>query len=98
MSSYSMKPAKYFYDKPLPKYLDPKTVLIYLLHPVGSLSSNNSSVEHRICSKLKGKEDFPRVIVGAFFGTLFNIEPRTVATLALTVRCLYYSDRSHPLW
>ncbi len=29
-----MRPAKYFYDKPLPKYLDPKTVLIYLPHPV----------------------------------------------------------------
>jgi hypothetical protein len=31
MHSFSMRPAKYFYDKPLPKYLDPKTVLIY--HP-----------------------------------------------------------------
>ncbi len=49
MPSFSMKPAKYFYNKPLPKYLDPKTVLIYLPHPVGSLSSNNFSVEHRIC-------------------------------------------------
>jgi hypothetical protein len=29
-----MRPAKYFYDKPFPKYLDPKTVLIYLPHPV----------------------------------------------------------------
>ncbi len=34
MHSFSMKPAKYFYDKPLPKYLDPKTVLIYRPHPV----------------------------------------------------------------
>jgi hypothetical protein len=35
MPSFSMRPAKYFYDKPLPKYLDPfKTVLIYLPHPV----------------------------------------------------------------
>jgi hypothetical protein len=34
MPSSSMRPAKYFYDKPLPKYLDPKTVLIYLPHPV----------------------------------------------------------------
>ncbi len=25
---------KYFYDKPLPKYLDPKIVLIYRPHPV----------------------------------------------------------------
>jgi hypothetical protein len=32
--SFSMRPAKYFYDKPLPKYLDPITVLIYLPHPV----------------------------------------------------------------
>ncbi len=32
--SFSMRPAKYFYGKPLPKYLDPKTVLIYLPHPV----------------------------------------------------------------
>ncbi len=34
MPSFSMRPAKYFYDKPLPKYLDPKTVLIYHPHPV----------------------------------------------------------------
>ncbi len=34
MPSFSMRPTKYFYDKPLPKYLDPKTVLIYLPHPV----------------------------------------------------------------
>ncbi len=34
MHRFSMRPAKYFYDKPLPKYLDPKTVLIYRLHPV----------------------------------------------------------------
>jgi hypothetical protein len=34
MPSFSMRPAKYFYDKPSPKYLDPKTVLIYLPHPV----------------------------------------------------------------
>jgi hypothetical protein len=34
MPSFSMRPAKYFYDNPLPKYLDPKTVLIYRPHPV----------------------------------------------------------------
>jgi hypothetical protein len=34
MHSFSMRPAKYFYDKPLPKYLDSKTVLIYRPHPV----------------------------------------------------------------
>jgi hypothetical protein len=34
MHSFSMRPAKFFYDKPLPKYLDPKTVLIYRPHPV----------------------------------------------------------------
>jgi hypothetical protein len=34
MPSFSMRLAKYFYDKPLPKYLDPKNVLIYLPHPV----------------------------------------------------------------
>ncbi len=34
MPSFSMRPSKYFYDKPLPKYLDPKTVLIYLQQPV----------------------------------------------------------------
>jgi hypothetical protein len=36
MSSFSMRPAKYFYDKLLPKYLYQKTVLIYLPHPVCS--------------------------------------------------------------
>jgi hypothetical protein len=34
MHSFSMRPAKNFHDKPLPKYLDPKTVLIYRPHPV----------------------------------------------------------------
>jgi hypothetical protein len=34
MLSFSMRPPQYFYDKPLPKYLDPKTVLIYCPHPV----------------------------------------------------------------
>jgi hypothetical protein len=29
-----MRPAKYFYDNPLLKYLDPKSVLIYRPHPV----------------------------------------------------------------
>jgi hypothetical protein len=33
MHSFSMRPAKYFYDNPLPNYLDPKTVLIYRPHP-----------------------------------------------------------------
>jgi hypothetical protein len=34
MHSFSMRPAKHFYDKPLPTYLDPKTFLIYPPHPV----------------------------------------------------------------
>jgi hypothetical protein len=34
MHSFSMRPAKYFNDKPLPNYIDPKTVLIYRQHPV----------------------------------------------------------------
>ncbi len=34
MLSFSMRPAKYFQYNPLPKYLDPKTVLIYRPHPV----------------------------------------------------------------
>ncbi len=34
MHSFSMRPAKYFYDNPLPNYLDPITVLIYRPHPV----------------------------------------------------------------
>ncbi len=36
MHSFSMRPAKYSYDKPLTKYLDSKTVLIYRPHPVYS--------------------------------------------------------------
>ncbi len=39
LHSFSMRPAKYFYDKPLSKYLDPKTVLIYRPHPVYSLTN-----------------------------------------------------------
>jgi hypothetical protein len=34
MHSFSERPLKYFYYEPLPKYLDPKTVLIYRPHPV----------------------------------------------------------------
>ena len=34
MPSFSIRPAKYSYDNPLPKFLDPKTVLIYRPHPV----------------------------------------------------------------
>ncbi len=34
MHSFLMRPAKYFYEKPLTKYLDSKTVLIYRPHPV----------------------------------------------------------------
>ncbi len=33
MHSFSMTPAKYFYNKPLPKYFDPKNVLIYRPQP-----------------------------------------------------------------
>ncbi len=33
MYSFAIRPAKYFYEKQLTKYLDPKTVLIYRLHP-----------------------------------------------------------------
>ncbi len=35
MPSFSMRPAKYSYCNLLPKYFDPKTVLIYRPHPVG---------------------------------------------------------------
>jgi hypothetical protein len=38
MHSFSMRPAKYFYDNPLPNNLDPKTVLIYRPHPVVPLT------------------------------------------------------------
>jgi hypothetical protein len=34
MHSFSMRPAKYFHYKPLPKYLNLKNVLIYCPHPV----------------------------------------------------------------
>ncbi len=34
MHSFLMRPAKYFLDKPLSKYLDLKSVLIYRPHPV----------------------------------------------------------------
>ncbi len=57
MLSFSMRPAKYFYDKPLPKYLDPKTVLIYRPHPVytndSSLSSNEVS-SYDLCAMFSG--------------------------------------------
>jgi hypothetical protein len=41
MHSFSMRNAKYFYEKPLPKYLDTKTVLVYCPHPVNVTSKRN---------------------------------------------------------
>ncbi len=41
MHSFSMRPAKYFYDNPLPNYLDPKTVLIYRRHPVDTITTKS---------------------------------------------------------
>jgi hypothetical protein len=38
MHSFSMRPEKYLYDKPVPKYIDLKTVLIYRPHPVYSMN------------------------------------------------------------
>ncbi len=52
MHSFSMRPAKYFYDEPLPKYLDPKTVLIYRPHPVVQFSS----------AKRKGGGSYPPIL------------------------------------
>jgi hypothetical protein len=37
MLSFSMRPPKYFYDKPLPKYLEPKTVPNLLSAPCTAL-------------------------------------------------------------
>ncbi len=34
MCSFPKSAGKHFYDNPLPKYFDPKTVLIYRPHPV----------------------------------------------------------------
>jgi hypothetical protein len=46
-----MRPSKYFYDKPLPKILDSKTVLIYRPHPV---YSGDAETEAIIASKVEG--------------------------------------------
>jgi hypothetical protein len=64
MPSFSMRPAKYFYDNPLPKYLDPKTVLIYRPHPV--------------CKNIKilQKNFFVCAIIGGV--TIFPRSPRTM--------------------
>ncbi len=43
-----MRPSKYFYDKPLPKYIDPKTVLIYRPHPVQVGSRIETVSTHRL--------------------------------------------------
>jgi hypothetical protein len=48
MPSFSMRPAKYFYDNLLPKYLDPKTVLIYCPHPVQMAEQNDLDKETKI--------------------------------------------------
>jgi hypothetical protein len=54
MHSFSMRHAKYFYDKPLPKYLDPKSVLIYRPHPVlkdiGDLCVGSCFISHPDCA------------------------------------------------
>ncbi len=56
MPSFSMRPAKYFYDNPLPKYLDPKTVLIYRPHPVCVLTKlDTRGIAIRICVSIVRK-------------------------------------------
>ncbi len=47
MHSFSMRPARYFYDNPLPNYLDPKTVLIYRPHPVYPSLTELPSIEKK---------------------------------------------------
>jgi hypothetical protein len=42
-----MRPSKYFNDKPLPKYLEPKTVLIYHPHPVQKKIVNRDKKKFR---------------------------------------------------
>jgi hypothetical protein len=54
MLSFKMRLSKYFYDKPLPKYLDPKTVQIYRPHPV-----YQNPVKNLLWLKWKGRQDKP---------------------------------------
>jgi hypothetical protein len=42
MGSFPKSVANNFYDQPLPKYLDSKTVLIYCPHPVFNLAKPGS--------------------------------------------------------
>ncbi len=54
-----MRPSKYFYDKPLPKYLDSRTVLIYRPHPVlVARSANDVSFRASPVIKRSSKDDF----------------------------------------
>ncbi len=61
MHSFAMRPAKYFYDNPLPKYLDPKTVLIYRPHPVDGLALSVIWLD-RPCGNHNGREICKKII------------------------------------
>jgi hypothetical protein len=79
MHSFSMRPAKYFYDKPLSKYLDPKTVLIYRPHPV--YGRNLFFEKMRTFSKVPGKKL-------KFFLTMKQVRHRKVQDLTIFRKCL----------
>ena len=66
MHSFSMRPSKYFYDEPLPKYLDLKTVLIYRPHPVQR--NNIQQLQER--DLLYDLSEVVRVSVQALKGTV----------------------------
>jgi hypothetical protein len=57
MPSFSMRPAKYFYDKPLPKYLNPKTVLIYHPQPVQCPIFHSQKISSTSCIHKKKISD-----------------------------------------
>ncbi len=51
ISSFPMRPAKHYCEKPLPNYVDPKTVLIYCPHPVFSDQKINREKFFKLKSK-----------------------------------------------
>jgi hypothetical protein len=77
-----MRPSKYFYDKPLPKELDLKTVLIYRPHPVHNIC--NGLVERRfyvrtLCRNLTQLPNFAySVALATFHLSLANPDLRKV--------------------
>jgi hypothetical protein len=86
--SYSMSASIHFYDKPLSRYLDPKTVHIYRPHPVKELSNPLPGVILNVKIRSDFLKEFLRIDSLMIQNSLYK-QKHTVGTyLQLLFECL----------